>query len=158
MAISNLEIRRAKTKDASEIGELIRVLSEKFITQEFDPEARRHFLTSNDGNSVKRNIKSGFSYHVATHLGKIIGAVGLRERSHLYHLFVAEDYQGAGIARMLWEKALSESIESGNTKTLTVNSSNNAIGFYKKLGFNRTGPMIEKDGIQYNPMEYRVEC
>lgn len=158
MSIPNLEIKEAKFSDSSEIGELIRVLSEKFITQEFNPKARKHFLSSNDGDSVKKNMDSGFSYHIATHLGKIVGVVGMKERSHLYHLFVAEEYQGAGLARKLWEKALNESIESGNIKIVTVNSSNNAIGFYKKLGFKQTGPMIEKDGIQYNPMEYKVDC
>jgi len=155
--MQNLDIREARLSDTSEIGELIGALSEKFITHEFNLKARSHFLSSNDGDSVKKNMKSGYSYHVATHFGKIVGVVGLKERSHLYHLFVAEEYQRAGLARKLWQKALSESIEHGDTRIFTVNSSNNAIGFYKRLGFNQTGPMIEKEGIQYIPMEYKDE-
>ena len=152
------DIREANLNDSSEIGELIRVLAEKFITHEFDTKARTHFLSSNDGISVEKNMKSGFSYHVAADRGRIVGVVGVKDKSHLYHLFVAEDSQGKGFARKLWEKALRELTSQGDTKVITVNSSNNAIGFYKKLGFNQTGPVIEKEGIQYNPMEYKVDC
>jgi len=151
-------IREAKFNDSSEIGELIRVLAEKFITHEFDSKARTHFLSANDGNSVEKNMKSGFSYHVAADRGRIVGVVGVKNKSHLYHLFVAEDSQGKGLARKLWERALRELTSEGDTRVVTVNSSNDAIGFYKKLGFNQTGPVIEKEGIQYNPMEYKVDC
>jgi ribosomal protein S18 acetylase RimI-like enzyme len=156
--MNHLEIREAKTSDADEIGDLIRVLAEKFITHEFDPQARTRFLSSNDGDAVRKNMESGFSYHVAMHQGKIVGVVGLKDGSHLYHLFVAEEYQGAGLAREMWEKVFDESRESDDTRIFTVNSSNNAIGFYKKLGFNQSGPRVEKEGIQYNPMEFKVDC
>ncbi len=156
--MSNFEIREAGLDDANEIGKLMCTLAKKFITAEFSSQAREHFLSSNNGKSVEQNMRSGFSYLVATCSKRLVGVVGVKDNSHLYHLFVAEHYQGMGLARRLWEKAMDECKHLGNRGTFTVNSSNNAIGLYEKLGFARTGPMVEKDGVFFNPMEYRSDC
>ena len=156
--MSNVEVREAELGDANEIGSLICTLAEKFITHEFSYKARKHFLSSHNGESVAQNMKSGFLYFVAKDSKQLVGVVGIRDNSHLYHLFVAEEFQSEGLARRLWEKALGECKLKGNLRTFTVNSSNNAIGVYEKLGFVRTGRMIKKDGVFYNPMEYRIDC
>ena len=155
--MSNVEIREAGLDDTDEIGKLICTLAEKFITREFSSKARERFLSSNDGKSVEQNMKAGFSYFVAIDSKQLAGVVGMKDNSHLYHLFVVEHYQGMGLARRLWEKAMKECKRKGNQCTFTVNSSNNSIGVYEKLGFVRTGPMIEKDGVFFNPMEYRSD-
>ena len=156
--MSNVGIRKAELDDANEIGKLICTLSKKFITHEFSSKARKQFLSSNDGRSVEQNMKAGFSYLVAMDSKQLVGVVGIKENSHMYHLFVAEQYQGMGLARRLWEKAMKECKCKGNRGTFTVNASNNSIGVYEKLGFVRVGPMIEKDGVFFNPMEYRSDC
>ena len=156
--MSNVEIREAGLDDTDEIGKLICTLAEKFITREFSSKAREHFLSSNDGKSVEQNMRSGFSYFVAIDSKRLMGVVGMKDNSHLYHLFVAEQYQGMGLARRLWEKAMNECKRKGHHGIFTVNSSNNAIGVYEKLGFVQAGPMIEKDGVFFNPMEYRNDC
>ncbi|MDH3377525.1 MAG: GNAT family N-acetyltransferase [Gammaproteobacteria bacterium] len=156
--MSNFEIREAGLDDANEIGKLICTLATKFITPEFSSQAREHFLSSNNGKSVEQNMKSGFSYFVATDSKQLVGVVGVKDNSHLYHLFVVEHYQGMGLARRLWGIAMDECKRKGNRGTFTVNSSNNAIGVYEKLGFERAGPTVEKDGVFFNPMEYRSDC
>jgi ribosomal protein S18 acetylase RimI-like enzyme len=156
--MGNLEIREAGLDDANEIGKLICTLANKFITPEFSSQAKEHFLSSNNGKSVEQNMKSGFSYLVATYSKRFVGVVGVKGNSHLYHLFVAENYQGKGLARQLWGKAMDECKRKGNRGTFTVNSSNNAIGVYEKLGFERIGPTVEKGGVFFNPMEYRNDC
>ena len=95
----NFEIREAKICDADEIGELIHMLAEKFITHEFNPKAKIRFLNSNDGSSVKENMESGFSYQVAVKKGKIVGVIGMKGESHLFHLFVAEHHLERGASR-----------------------------------------------------------
>ena len=153
--MSNPEIREAELGDAMEIGALIRSLAEKFIIHESDPAAREHFLAANNDHSIRTNMRAGFAYFVASLRGEIVGVVGVKDRSHLFHLFVAEQHQGAGLARKLWERALSDTISDGGAGIITVNSSNHAVGFYRKLGFTETGPRVERDGIQYNPMAFR---
>lgn len=152
------KVREAKLDDASEIGILICTLAKKFITPEFSPQAREYFLSSNNGESVEQNMNSGFSYFVATDSKQLVGVVGVKDNSHLYHLFVVEHYHGMGLARRLWGTAMDECKRKGNRGTFTVNSSNNAIGVYEKLGFERTGPTVEKDVVFFNPMNYRNDC
>jgi ribosomal protein S18 acetylase RimI-like enzyme len=156
--LSICEIRKAELSNAEEIGELIAMLAQEFITHEFTPDAERQFLASNDRESVKEFMKSGFSYHVAVDGGRIVGVVGVKNNSHLYHLFIDIPYQGMGLARQLWQAAMDDCISSGNLGIFTVNSSNNAVGVYEKFGFVRVKPMQNDDGVFYNPMELRNDC
>ncbi len=157
MSSSKFDIRAATHNDASEIGDLIRILAQKFIVHEFDAKAAKHFISANDAASVSKNMASGFSYLVALHEDKVVGVLGLKNQSHLYHLFVAEEHQGAGLARLLWQRVLDDTTDNAGIKAFTVNSSNHAVGFYRKLGFSQTQPMTVKDGIQFNPMRYEID-
>ena len=151
-------IKKAELGNAEEIGELIAMLAQEFITHEFTPKAQRHFLASNDGESVKEFMKIGFSYHVAIDAGRIVGVVGVKDNSHLYHLFIDIPYQGMGLARRLWQVAMDDCISNGNSGIFTVNSSNNAVGVYENFGFVPIGPMQNDNGVFYNPMELRKDC
>ncbi|HWI98136.1 MAG TPA: GNAT family N-acetyltransferase [Burkholderiales bacterium] len=51
-----------------------------------------------------------------------------------------------------WSVARTDCLAAGNPGGFTVNSSNNAVAIYEKLGFVRTAPMQNKDGVLYNPM------
>ena len=69
-------------------------------------------------------LDSGYRYHVAETVGgEIVGVVALRNHAHLYHLFVAEDFQRHGIGRSLWKAAMAEALAHGNSGEFTVNSS-----------------------------------
>ena len=149
-------IRKATLDDAMKIGELIVLLSRKFITHEFGSEAEQYFLSSNDGKSVEEFMTSGYSYFVALDSGRIAGVIGIRDNTHIYHLFVDEPYQAKGLARQLWGEARDECFR-GNSGRFTVNASKISIVVYEKFGFVRTGPRLEKNGIHYNPMEYHID-
>jgi ribosomal protein S18 acetylase RimI-like enzyme len=100
-------------------------------------------------------VARGFRYHVAESNGRVVGFVGVRDNRHLYHLFVAHDFQRQGIARRLWTIAREQCIAAGNPGTFSVNSSNGAVAVYERLGFVRSGPMKNDDGVLYNPMVTR---
>ncbi|MGD2173183.1 MAG: GNAT family N-acetyltransferase [Gammaproteobacteria bacterium] len=152
----DVKIRVARLEDADAIGALIFSLASKFITPEFSAEAEQEFLSSNDGKSVADNMNKGFSYFVAEDKGRLAGVVGIKDNSHIYHLFVAEEYQGQGLATRLWSEARDECRREDKRKTITVNSSNNAVGFYERSGFVRKGAMVEHNGVLYNPMEHKI--
>ena len=84
----------------------------------------------------------------------IAGIVGVRDNKHLYHLFVAEEYQGQGLAKELWSLAKKACLEAGNPGEFTVNSSRFALGMYKKFGFTESGPPENRQGVIYFPMTY----
>lgn len=147
-----MNIREATKKDSHEIARLIRYQAEKFIFPEFSDKGRQQFLSSNDQRSIEGFFDDGFVYHVAEDSGVIVGVVGIRQNSHLYHLFVSETHQGHGLSRKLWTVAMNRCLSDGNTGNFTVNSSNNAVGVYEAFGFKRTAAMEESNGVLYNPM------
>jgi len=71
-------------------------------------------------------------------------------------LFVGRAYQRVGLARRLWSRVKDDSLALGNPGGFTVNASNHAVPAYERLGFRRTEPTKETDGVLYNPMELVV--
>ena len=141
--------------DIRPVASLLEALALEHITHEFDAQARKRFLAKNNETSIRGFVACGFCYHVAESNGRILGFVGVRDNRHLYHLFVANAFQRQGVARRLWTIAREQCIAAGNPGTFTVNSSNSAVAVYERLGFVRSGPMKNNDGVLYNPMATR---
>jgi len=150
-----LNIREAVPGDVESISCLVSELSEKFILQELTTEGAEHLLASMTPDAIEKYICSGFKYHVAEIDKQIAGVVGIRDNSHLYHLFVAEQHQRKGIARKLWQTAMETCLSNGNPGEFTVNSSKYALDVYVRLGFvAQSGPVV-KNGVVYIPMKLR---
>jgi len=145
-------IRPMVAADVPMVARLLRELAEKFIVHEFVADARASFLSKNDEAAIAQFVADGFRYHVAEIDGMIVGFVGMRDNRHLYHLFVAERFHRRGIAKRLWDVASLECRGQGHTGPFTVNSSNNAVAIYERLGFRRTAPVQDNGGVLFNPM------
>ena len=148
-----MQIREATIEDAPAISDLIRPLAETYIAHEFPPEGAANLLASMEPGAIEGYMTSGFKYHLAEENGAVIGVVGVRDNSHLYHLFVADEFRGRGIARELWRVARDGCREAGNVGDFTVNSSRFAVEMYRKFGFAETGPPETKNGVTSVPMK-----
>ena len=147
-------IREATICDAAEISVLIRPLAEKYIACDFSPDGAQNLLTSMETKAIEGYFKSGFRYHVAEEHNVLAGVVGVRDSRHLYHLFVADEFQGGGLARKLWRIALDTCRQAGNTGEFTVNSSKFAVELYRTFGFVESGPPATKNGVTSVPMRF----
>jgi ribosomal protein S18 acetylase RimI-like enzyme len=150
--MSTIHIRPLTLADVPEVATLLEQLAKTSITCEFSPQAAEKFLRSNDAAAIRGFVGSGYLYWVAEIEQVIVGFMGIRDNSHLYHLFVADSMQRQGLARRLWQVAKDACRAAGNPGRFTVNSSNNAVGFYEALGFHRSHPMQDSEGVLYNPM------
>lgn len=148
-----MHIRKATIKDAPGISDLIRPLAQQYIAHEFSPEGAANLLASMDADAIEGYLASGYEYHVAEEEGVLVGVVGVRDNSHLYHLFVADGFRGRGLARELWRVARDACREAGNMGEFTVNSSRFAVGIYRKFGFVETGPPETNSGVTSIPMK-----
>jgi ribosomal protein S18 acetylase RimI-like enzyme len=145
-----MRIRPLAEDDIAAVAALFRDLAQEFIVHESPAEGAAMFLRENDEAALRRFIGAGnHVYHVAETDGAIAGFIAMRDKSHIFHLFVAKAYHGQGLARRLWEVAREA---SGHAGTFTVNSSNHALGVYAKFGFVRSAPMQCTKGLYYNPM------
>ncbi|MET0858984.1 MAG: GNAT family N-acetyltransferase [Telluria sp.] len=137
----------------TQVARLLRELSAEFILHESTPEGAATFLRENDEAAIRRYIAIGHVYHVAEVDGEIAGFIAVRDRSHLFHMFVGVKWQGQGVARQLWNVARANAIANGGSGAFTVNSSNYALPVYEALGFVRTAPMQCLKGLYFNPMK-----
>lgn len=143
-----MSIRKAMVEDASKIRELVYSLSHFYLADKSScfPE---WFSKTLELSEFERRLSSEeFSSFVYSINDVIIGYISIKDRSHVYHLFVAESYQGRGIAKELWHYATSDS----GIGQYTVRSSIFAVPLYKKLGFKESETETQKDGISFQPM------
>ena len=109
------------------------------------PQAERAYLES-----------SRYSFIVAEDEGVPLGFIALRDTSHVFHLFVAREHQRKGVARRLWQEALTQVEKSAKPSHFTVNSSLGAVAVYRAFGFEPTGEVTSVHGISFLPMHLAV--
>lgn len=146
-------IRQARAQDAEAISDLILSLSSYFIAEPDSAEIRPFLETLSTDATTERINSENFNCLVAEQDSRILGVMAVRDGSHVYHLFVRSDAHGQGIARALWEHFRSMSAE----RVFTVNSSLYAVPVYERLGFSATEAPKKADGLEFVPMEYRIE-
>ena len=134
----------------------MRGLSEEFIVEEFSAEARARFLGDHSEARVRARLAGDFRFYIAEHREGIAGVAAIRSNSHLYYLFVGKAHQRMGLARRLLAQVMADSMAQGYPGKVTVNASNHAVPAYEKLGFRRTEPTKNDDGVFYNPMVLEI--
>ncbi len=87
--------------------------------------------------------------------GLLVGVVGVRRKTHLFTLFVADGMQRRGLGRLLWNHVKAHVVERVKVEEFTVNSATNAVPIYERLGFKVAGPVVNSQGIMYLPMRLR---
>ena len=148
-----MKIRFATKEDSKIISELLITLTKKFIATEFTDAGVKNILHSMQPVAISYYFDQGYRYHLGEIKSTVIGVVGTRDNSHLYHLFVKESEQGNGYSRELWEVAKAECLAQGNAGSFTVNSSLNAQEVYKSWGFIPIGGIRESGGVKDIPMK-----
>jgi len=144
-------IRALSPADIPAAAALLRRAAEEFILVESTPEDGAVFLAEQGEAGMRSFLAQGYVYHVAEADGELAGFIALRERSHVYSLYVDKRWHRRGIARRLWETARDAALGPGHPGFFTVNSSNHALPFYAALGFVATAP-TQVSIVRYNPM------
>jgi len=145
-------IRPRVPADIPAVAVLLRELAHEYIVHESPPEGAATFLTENNEMGVRGFLARGHVYHVALVDGVLAGFIAVRDRSHLFHLFVGKRWHRRGLARALWETAREAALSAGGDGAFTVNSSNYAVPIYEAFGFVRVGPTQCVKGLYFNPM------
>jgi len=142
-------IRVASSSDAEALSILVASLSH-FLLEDGSRPLPEWFLQMISADAFKSRLRSPEFYNVVWELdGRIVGYISVKQRFQIYHLFVAEQHQGKGIARKLW----SHITEKFGLSKYFVRSSLYAIPAYKAFGFVEAGEVQAKDGIAFQPME-----
>lgn len=148
-----MQIRLATMNDVCAISKMLIVLANKFIVGDFEKEGVDNILRSMSPKTISWLMDKGYRYHVGEIHNELVGVVGTRENSHLYHLFVKESEQGKGYSKQLWTVAKQCCIAAGNQGEFTVNSSINAQAVYKGWGFVPVVGIRISSGVKDIPMK-----
>jgi GNAT superfamily N-acetyltransferase len=146
--------RPAKPEDAEKISALI-LSFRRELTLESRGVGAEKFLASVSAESERSYIESDrYEYLIAEDGNDLAGFIAVRDRTHVFHMFVARNHQRCGLARELWRKVRDSAHVSGPDPVFTVNSSLNAEPVYKRFGFERVAEPIQEAGIEFVPMRY----
>jgi GNAT superfamily N-acetyltransferase len=144
-------IRSLVPADIPAAAALLRRAAGEFILHESTPADGAVFLAEQGEEGMRGFLAKGYVYHVAEVDGTLAGFIAIRERSHVYSLYVDSRFHRRGIARRLWETAKQAALGPGHPNAFTVNASNHALPFYASLGFVPTAP-TQVGIVRYNPM------
>lgn len=148
-------IIKAEFHHSATISKLLVTLTRKYVLPTCDASAEQRLIPSMSMLKVESYLKQGYDYYLAqdSH-ANIVGVIGIKDLSHIYHLFVADHFQRQGVAKKLWLHAKHESKQHGYHGPFTVNSALNAQAVYQKLGFRPTGDVRNREGIRDIPMVF----
>lgn len=144
-----MQIRKAITTDAESLSELVTSLATFYLDSETRMLPDWLLATLKPSEFFRRLSDSNYLNLVSLKDSDIEGYISIKNRTHLYHLFVRERSHGNGIARQLWKRAneLAPADEA-----YTLRSSIFAVPIYKKFGFEEIGPELVKDGLRFQSM------
>lgn len=147
-----LRLAPGTVADAVPIAALIASLRSR-VTDHPDGIGAEGFLAS-----VSAEAEAGYlasprhAFLLAWHGDDLAGFIALRDGSHLFHLFVAEAWQGRGLAGWLWRTLRDAARQHDPALRFTVNASPDAVPVYVRWGFRAAGPEVAVDGIRFLPM------
>ncbi len=99
---------------------------------------------------------------VAKNSGEVIGVcrvIKKEDRNQLQAIYVLPDFQGKGVGKLLWSKAIEFTDHTKDTYVEVVDYNQGAINFYKNIGFTDTGRRFQderfrmKSGAIFTEME-----
>lgn len=152
-----ITLRNATLGDEKNISELITPLMKKYVFPTIEAAAHDIVIDSVSEKSIKNYLSENHQYMLAIKDGsKLVGVIGMRDKSHLLHLFVCESIQGSGVSRMLWEAMKKAILAEYDIEWFTVNSAINAKSVYLSFGFVETQGIRNRSGMIDIPMVLNI--
>ena len=150
-----MNIRRGTPADATTLAAMIAGF-QPMLTLDPSGAGAEKYLASVSETAEREYLQSPrYSYFVAEREGEVVGFIAVRDGAHLFHLFVAAQSQGQGVATALWGWAREHAVRANGASEFTVNSSLNAVPIYEHFGFVPSGATVHVHGIAFLPMSLR---
>lgn len=147
------KIERAKINDIEEISDLVKRIYLKYNSKIDSEEGINNILTfmSKENMRLRFYIEGALMLVARDKNKKIVGAIELKNFEHISLFFVDDKYFKFGIGKKLFEE-VKNILE---LEKYSVNASDYALEFYKKLGFVQITDSIEiENGVHFYPMLY----
>jgi ribosomal protein S18 acetylase RimI-like enzyme len=148
-----MKFRTGAPDDAEAIADLIASFQTE-LTDDPSGAGAEAYLATVSVAAERQYLESGrYNYIVAVDGTELVGVIACRDRSHIFHLFVARTHQRRGVARHLWNLVLRTQASAPGPDRFTVNSSLGAVPAYRAFGFVSSGVVTQVHGISFLPMQ-----
>lgn len=147
------KIERAKINDIEEISDLVKRIYLKYNSKIDSEEGINNILTfmSKENMRLRFYIEGALILVARDKNNKIVGAIELKNFEHISLFFVDDKYFKFGIGKKLFEEVKNIL----KLEKYSVNASDYALEFYKKLGFVQITDSIKiENGAHFYPMLY----
>lgn len=153
MSPNPVRLRLGRPEDVRAISALARRVARRWILPDQPHDAGQALLHRLGTRSLRERMAEGQRFHLAWVGETLVGIAAMREDSHLVQFFVGTRWQGRGIARRLWERAMADARRRAGTRRFTLNATRCAVPVYRHLGFVQTGPeAFSPSGVLTTPM------
>lgn len=147
------KIESAKINDIEEISDLVKRIYLKYNSKIDSEEGINNILTfmSKENMRLRFYIEGALMLVARDKNNKIVGAIELKNFEHISLFFVDDKYFKFGIGKKLFEEVKNIL----KLEKYSVNASDYALEFYKKLGFIQITDSIKiEKGVHFYPMLY----
>lgn len=144
-------IRKFKGQDAEEACKLICSTFMKCNSRDFTKKGIENFLKHETPEKVNKRSKNRITL-VAVIGKKIVGIIEAKNENRISRFFVDNSFQKRGIGTKLF-KTMEKICKQRKSKVIKIYSSLDAVKFYEKMGYKKTGKVREnRRGIVYQKM------
>ena len=156
----SFSFRLMRDEDAEQLSRLIHRNFQRFIAHTYTKGGIRHFLKATTEKALLRRKRKNQLILVAetersvSGLNTVSGLIAVRKGNHITLFFVAPEFHRRAIGTRLFREAVKH-IKAAvpDLGCVTVNSSEYALPFYKKLGFTAKSAPFFRRGMKITPME-----
>lgn len=151
---SMMNIRAAKVEDVDQIRSMVLNLAHFYLSDNA-VELPVWLSSALELQAFEMRLEDPeFIHFVCVQQSAVIGYIAIKNKNHIYHLFVSAQHQGQGIAKQLWQWAK----QACGSVEYTVRSSLFAVPVYESFGFVKTEPLAIKDELQFQSMAMRISA
>ncbi|WP_298756657.1 GNAT family N-acetyltransferase [uncultured Psychroserpens sp.] len=158
------EIRIVKNKDdCHTIAQLANLIWHEHYTPIIGVDQVEYMLTKfQSPEAISTQIEDGYMYYIISHNQNLAGYLSIKKKNtslFLSKIYVSKDLRGLGIGKTALNFIEQEAINNRcQSITLTVNRHNtHSIKAYEKLGFIKTGTVVQDIGQGYVMDDYTME-
>lgn len=148
-------IREAKPSDYQDMDAVFRASAKAFCSGKYDPSIIDDWAGRPWPDRFSIGRKNGDEHYVLTVGGAIIcfSSINL-QRQALVSLFVLPEYSGQGVGQRMIGFMVERAVEAG-LHVLKLDSSLNAVSFYRKQGFTEVGrsKYLTRSGIYMDSVQ-----
>lgn len=147
------KIEKAKIDDIEEISDLVKRIYLKYNSKIDTEEGIKNilFFVSAESMKLRFYIEGALMLVARDENNDIVGMIELKNFEHISLFFVDDKYFKCNIGKKLFEEAKN----IFGCEKYSVNSSDYALEFYKKLGFIQITDSIKiEKGVHFYPMIY----